>query len=120
MQKKLTTRDGLKRKFILTKNDGGKPVQTVFNLSPTMKDIEIKKAVQAGVPLDLFEPMKGFDEEYEKLGKLRSRFDSQKRATSKTVRAKLLNLDGSEFKMDEVKTAAKATKGKKAATKAEE
>lgn len=95
MQKKLTVRDDLARKYIVTTIEAGKPKQTPFFLNQSMSDIAIKKAVQNGVPVELFEGMKGFEKDYEDLKRLQFTYDVSSKKLSETVRCELVNLDGS-------------------------
>lgn len=94
MQKKLTTKDGLSRRYIVTVNEGGKPSQKIFSLFPTMSDLDIKKAVQAGVPIELFEAIHGFENDYVNLGKLRKQVGDKSKKLSTSVRSKLIAPSG--------------------------
>lgn len=94
MQKKLTVRDGLTRPYVVTNIVAGKPEQVKFRIHPDMSDMDIKKAVQKGVPVELFEPMKGFEEEYTKLKRLSATLDVSKKKLSTSVRSKLVGMDG--------------------------
>lgn len=95
IQKKLNFVGDAPQSFIVTKRgDKGGIEQERISLYPGMSDALIRRAVEKGVPVNKFEAMKGWEDEYKKLESFRRTMQKRKVQLTKATRVGLVDKDG--------------------------